>query len=129
MHFSLRWAGGMRSTFGAVGAVATIFAVSAAVAVSPAAASRGCGTLPGGVAPRRVTILRGPVSCTQARAAAKDYIAGRGSFHGPASGPRAAQYVTLSGGWRCSVIEQGGAVCARDGSRRDPREQIAFVLD
>jgi hypothetical protein len=66
------------------------------------------------------------VTCAQARAAVKNYVSGHGKFHGPPNGPRAKQYVTLPGGWRCSVLEQGGAACQRGGTRRDPREEIGF---
>jgi len=105
--------------------------LSAAIAASSttpaAAASRSCGALPGGPAPRVVTIYRGAVSCTQARNVAKSYA--HGTFHGPVNGPRAAQYITVPGGWRCSVIEQGGATCVRGGSKLDPRDEIGFILD
>jgi hypothetical protein len=129
MPFRLRSAVGTRTALCVLGVVAAVLALFAAVAAPGAAASRSCGALPGGPAPRQVTILHGPVSCAQARAAAKAYLAGRGVFHGPASGPRAAQYVTFSSGWRCSVIEQGGAACVRGGTLRDPRERIWFILD
>jgi hypothetical protein len=110
--------------------VAGLIAVGAALSTIPAAAAeRSCGTLPGGPVPRTVTILHGPVTCPEARAAAKEYSTGEGTFHGPKNGPRSAQYITLPGGWRCSVIEQGGAACARGGSRSNPREQIGFILD
>jgi hypothetical protein len=109
--------------------IAILAALAAAICAAPAAAERSCGTLPGGPAPRVVTIFHGPVSCAQARGAAKDYIAGRSTFHGPVNGPRSDQYITLPGGWRCSVIEQGGAACVRGGSRLNPHEQIGFILD
>jgi hypothetical protein len=129
MAFRLRSAVNARSAFCPVGVVVAVLALFATVAAPRAAASRACAALPGGPAPRQVTILRGPVSCAQARAAAKAYLAGRGVFHGPAGGPRAAQYVTFSSGWRCSVVEQGGAACVRGGRLRDPRERIWFILD
>jgi hypothetical protein len=110
-------------------AIASLTALLAAISAVPAAAERSCGTLPGGPAPRTVTIFHGPVSCAQARAAAKDYSTGRSTFHGPVNGPRSDQYITLPGGWRCSVIEQGGASCSRGGSPRNPRDLIGFVLD
>jgi hypothetical protein len=109
-----------------IGALAVAIAV---ISATPAGAKRSCGTLPGGPVPRTITIFHGPVTCAQARAAAKNYSAGRGTFHGPANGPRSDQSITLPGGWRCSVIEQGGASCVRGGSRRSPREAIGFVLD
>lgn len=37
-------------------------------------------------------------------------------FHGLAAGPRSEQYVTLPGGWRCGVVEQGAAGCSRGGA-------------
>jgi hypothetical protein len=67
-------------------------------------ANRSCGALPGGPAPRVVTIFHGSMSCAQARSVAKSYA--HGTFHGPVNGPRSDQYVTVPGGWRCSVIEQ-----------------------
>jgi hypothetical protein len=107
--------------------IAALLAVC--IDVTPAVASRACGALPGGPVRRTVTVLHGPVTCAMAREAAKDYLAGRSTFHGPPEGPRSAQYITLPHGWRCSVIEQGGAACTRGGSLRAPRELIGFVLD
>ena len=109
--------------------IAILAVLAAAISATPAAANRSCGSLPGGAAPRVVTIFHGPVSCAQARRAARDYIAGNSKFHGPVNGPRSDQYITLPGGWRCSVIEQGGAACERGGSRLNPHEQIGFILD
>jgi hypothetical protein len=96
-------------------------AAIAAVAATPATANRSCGALPGGPAPRIVTIFHGSMSCAQARSVAKSYA--HGTFHGPVNGPRSDQYVTIPGGWRCSVIEQGSAACSRG------RELIGFVVD
>jgi hypothetical protein len=107
--------------------VSIFAAVAAAISAAPAAASRSCGALPGGPVRRAVTIYRGSLSCGRARSVAKSYA--HGTFHGPVNGPRSAQYVTIPGGWRCSVIEQGGAGCVRGGSRSNPREQIGFIVD
>ena len=121
---------GHRKRFVIVGMVALTAAALAAIPAN--AAGRSCGTVHGGgttvsEAPVwRVEIGRGPVTCAQARAAVKNYVSGHGKFHGPPNGPRAKQYVTLPGGWRCSVLEQGGAACQRGGTRRDPREEIGF---
>jgi hypothetical protein len=106
--------------------IITIIASCAVVlSATPAAATRSCGTIGGGgqPVPRTVAIYKGRLSCAQARAVAKSYVNGRGTFHGPASGPRSKQYITLPGGWRCSVLEQGGAACRRGGS------EVAFVVD
>jgi hypothetical protein len=107
--------------------VVSLAAVMAVLCATPAAAgSRSCGTVRAGHDAARVTIFRGRVSCVQARRASKDYISGRGTFHGTPNGPRSKQYVTLPGGWRCSVIEQGGAACTRGGSSLKPRDMIGF---
>jgi hypothetical protein len=78
--------------------------------------NQGCGTVVRGHDQVRVTILGGQVSCGQARQAARSYIAGEGTFHGPPGGPRSKQYVTLPRGWRCGVIEQGSVTCSRTGA-------------
>ena len=98
-----------------------------ALAAGPAMAARSCGTVAKGAV--RVTIARGPESCAQARGVAKSYIAGRGTFHGPPNGPRADQYVTIPGGWRCSVVEQGSVGCFKGGSTYlGAREQIGWIM-
>jgi hypothetical protein len=105
--------------------IAILAFLVAAISATPAAANRGCGAIGGGhqPVPRTVTIYRGRLSCAQARMVAKGYISGRGTFHGPVNGPRSDQYVTLPGGWRCSVIEQGAADCTRGGAL------VGFVVD
>jgi hypothetical protein len=110
--------------------ITVLTAVVAAISATPAAAAaeRSCGTVRAGRNAARVTILHGPVSCTQARAASKNYIAGHSTFHGPVNGPRSGQYITVPGDWRCSVIEGGAAVCTRGGSRVNPREMIGFSV-
>jgi hypothetical protein len=108
--------------------IAILAALAAMTSVTPADASRSCRVLPGGGAPHTVSIFHGRLSCAQARTVAKSYVHG-GTFHGPINGPRSAQYLTLPGGWRCSVIEQGGASCARGGTRANPSELIGFTLD
>lgn len=105
--------------------IAVVAAVAAAILATPAAAERACGSIVGGhqPVPRTVTIYSGRLSCARARAVAKSYINGRGTFHGPRSGPRSAQYVTLPGGWRCGVVEQGAVGCRRLAA------QVGFVVD
>jgi hypothetical protein len=113
-----------------VGMVAVTVAALAAIPAN--AAGRSCGTVHGGGStgnggPVVRVETDGPVTCAQARAAVRNYVAGHGKFHGPPNGPRAKQYVTLPGGWRCSVIEQGGADCQRGGTRQNPREEVGFT--
>ena len=110
--------------------VAVLGAVAAGFAGTPAgAATRSCGTVTAGHQKVSVMISRGPVTCTRSRAAAKTYISGRGTFHGPANGPRADQYVTLPGGWRCSVIEQGSVTCVSAGSNlSNARNVIGWTI-
>jgi hypothetical protein len=99
-----------------------------ALTAGPAMAARSCGTVTAKGAAVRVTLARGPESCAQARGVAKSYISGRGTFHGPPNGPRAEQYVTIPGGWRCSVVEQGAVGCFKGGSTYlAAGEQIGWV--
>jgi hypothetical protein len=112
--------------------IAILAAAVAVVVATPAAASRSCGTVRGetvrgGIIPAaRVTILRGRVSCAQARTAAKDYKVGPSTHHGPANGPSSEQHITLPGRWRCTLISGEVASCSRGGSSLNPREVIVF---
>lgn len=96
--------------------VGLLAVVAAAISAPAAASTRSCGTVTAKGQAVSVSIGRGRVSCAQARGVAKSYISGRGTLHGPSNGPRADMYVTIPGGWRCSVIEQGGAGCTSGGS-------------
>ncbi len=112
--------------------IITALVVVAAISAVPAAAERSCGTVRGetvrgGISPAaRVTILRGRVSCAQARTAAKDYTVGPSTHHGPVNGPFSEQYITLPGGWRCTLVTGEVASCTRGGSSLNPRDEIGF---
>jgi hypothetical protein len=109
--------------------VAGLAAAVAVIPVAPAAAERSCGTVHGTQgALHGVTIRQGRLTCTQVRAIAKEYASGQAKFHGPPNGPRADQYDTLPGGWRCSVIEQGTVGCVRRRSHK-PAESIGWIVD
>ena len=93
-------------------------AVAVAVCASPAAAARSCGStalLQGGRA--SVTITRGSLSCSQARAIVKLYGSNRGTPHG-LNGPHSGFYATYPGGWICGPLEQGGSACWLGGTPR-----------
>lgn len=96
---------------------------------APAARAAGtCGSVRAGHDEAlRITVVMGAVSCAEARTAARNYISGKGTFHGPSNGPRSAQYITLPKGWRCSVIHGGSASCGRNSQTR-PTEAIGFEL-
>lgn len=63
----------------------------------------------------RVTVLKGSVKCLTARHVLRDFESGRGTLHGPPSGPISEQSWTLDGGWSCGRGAGGGA-CIRGGS-------------
>lgn len=92
-------------------AIGIIAFVTAAIFASSAAANRLCGStrlLQGGSSVR-VTIVRGPLSCPQARGIARLYGSNRGTPHEfPA---RSLGYATYPGGWRCGALEMGNAAC------------------
>jgi hypothetical protein len=93
-------------------------ALVATVSASPAAAARSCGStalLQGGRA--SVTITRGSLSCSQARAIIKLYGSNRATPHG-LNGPHSAFYTTYAGGWICGPLEQGGSACWLGGTPR-----------
>jgi hypothetical protein len=99
-----------------------------AFTATAAAAMRSCGAITVKGQRVSVTIARGTVSCAQARGVARSYVSGHGTLHGSPSGPRADMYVTLPGGWRCSVVEQGGAACKGGGSSHgSARNLVEFV--
>lgn len=85
---------------------------STALAKGPAS----CGVIAYRGARAKVLIEAGRLSCGQARSAGLAYVRGEGEFHGPPSGPRSEQYVTLPGGWRCGPVEQGTVGCSRGGA-------------
>jgi hypothetical protein len=107
--------------------LAVVVAVASALLVSVAPATareRSCGNVTTfRTGSLRVVITRGGESCSRVRGVAKSYMEGHFTVHGP-DGPTG--YVTMSGGWRCSVINQGFASCQRGGSSLKPRE--AFEL-
>jgi hypothetical protein len=98
--------------------ITILAAVAVAVCASPAAAARSCGSTPllqGGRA--SVTITRGPLSCSQARAIIRLYGSNHGTPHG-LNGPRSGFYTTYPGGWICGPLEQGGSACWLGGTPR-----------
>jgi len=105
--------------------IATVIVLALFVPVASATArGRSCGNVTTfRTGSLRVVITRGGESCSHIRSVAKRYMEGHFTVHGP-DGPTG--YVTMSGGWRCSVINQGFASCQRGGSPMKPRE--AFEL-
>jgi hypothetical protein len=75
-----------------------------------------CGVIAYDGARAKVFITAGHPSCRQARSVGLSYVRDEGEFHGPVAGPRSQQYVTLPGGWRCGVVEQGSVGCSRGGT-------------
>jgi hypothetical protein len=113
----------MRRCLGSIAAFGVV--ASVILAPSTAGSQHSCGTV---TTPRtgtlRVTITRGPAECGRVKAVAKRYMEGRFTVHGP-DGPTG--YVTLSGGWRCSVLNQGAASCQHGGSPTKPHEEFKLV--
>jgi hypothetical protein len=107
--------------------IASLTTVVAAISATPAAANRTCGTVViGGVQRERVTILRGQVSCAQARAAIISFGSGHGIEHGGRNAPFSRKTWTIPGGWSCGVGAGGGA-CIRGGSNyRNARDWVGY---
>ena len=93
---------------------------------APPAAQRSCGTVTATRQTVRVTVVRGRVSCAQARGLARSYICGHGTFH---AGPsQAATYITIPGGWKCSTEGMAGAGCISGRSNYlNPRDVIEWT--
>jgi hypothetical protein len=75
--------------------------VVAAIAATPASASRSCGSthlLASPVETVQVTIARGPLSCAQARTVAREWGSSRGVVH-RVSAAYTLWYTTYPGGW------------------------------
>ena len=107
--------------------IAILAAVAAVIPATSAAAERSCGTthlLQGGSA--TVTIVRGRLSCAQARGIVKLYGSKRGTPHG-LNGPRSGMCTTYPGGWACGPLEQGGSACWRGGSVKNATKARDFV--
>lgn len=106
-------------------AVAVLAATVAAISATPAAAERSCGSFPSQAkfsAPQRVAIVRGAVSCREARSVFIGIARGQGTAHGPGI-PLSEDYVTFRG-WRCHTGMEvtrcvRGPKISRDGERRD----------
>ena len=120
--------------------VVAVVAGVAAITATAQAASRSCGStrLASGPGSVRVTIVRGRLSCTQARGIVKLYGSKRGTSH-DFSGHQPLDYATYPGGWRCSSLEQGNAACFRGpfgsmkhgmtaASVRHARDEVALLL-
>jgi hypothetical protein len=117
-----------------------VVAAVAATSTTAQAASRSCGKtnfLDGGGS-ARVTIVRGRLSCTQARGIVRLYRSKRGTAH-DFSGHQPLDYGTYPGGWRCSSLEQGNAACFRGPFRsmkhgmtaasvRHARDEVALLI-
>lgn len=113
--------------------VAILTAAVAAIAATPASASRSCG----GIKDYQVTVTRGSVSCANARTVAKEWETGTGVLHRvPAY---TLWYDSLPGGWECSSLNMGHATCVRGGlgslkngftykATRNAHERIALLV-
>jgi hypothetical protein len=99
-----------------------------AISAAPAVASRSCGTTPlkqGGRA--SVTIARGPISCSKARATVRLY--GTGAVHYTCrSHAHSCLYSTYPHGWRCGPLEMGGSACWLGGTNTAHARAVELTL-
>ena len=106
--------------------IAILTAVVAAIAATPAAAERSCGTervQPGTIGPAttgstggpgipyRVIVWRGSVSCRKARSLIKATGDGKGTWH--EAPDIAGIYTSFPGGWACALATGGDYGCWR----------------
>jgi len=105
--------------------IALLAATAAVSAATPASAERSCGSVPaqGRTHPgQRVDIVRGEVSCREARDVFTALARGEGTEHGPGI-PLSKDYATYRG-WRCAgkmevLYCQRGPTVNSHGERRD----------
>src|ERR1700722_7251673 len=110
--------------------ITILTAVVSAIAATPAAAKRSCGTelvqpgtlgppKPGSTSdpgiPYKIILWRGKVSCRQARSLIEATGEGLGTWH--EAPDIAAIYTSFPGGWRCALVSGGNYGCVR-GRRR-----------
>ena|ERR1700677_1640585 len=113
--------------------IAILTAAVAAIAATPASASRACGSING----YQVTVTRGSVSCGKARTVAKEWTTGKGVIHRVSA--YTLWYDSLPGGWDCGTLNMGRVGCARGGlgslkngftyeATRNAHERIALLV-
>jgi hypothetical protein len=106
--------------------IAVLTAVGVALAATPAAAKRSCGTelvRPGTIGPPKtgstsnpglpykIIVWRGSVSCRKARSLIKATGEGKGTWH--EAPDLAGIYTSFPGGWRCALATGGDYGCWR----------------
>jgi hypothetical protein len=104
----------------AAGAVAAM-ASSASSPVPRARSARSCRSIHAGGFTLEVKIIRGRVSCREARKVLGAFLTGKGTQHG--GGSSATTYWTLYD-WRCSHGGGGGACLRRGSNYRTARDYI-----
>jgi hypothetical protein len=117
--------------FALAGALAALALTATSV---PASATRSCGTLVAESQSARITILRGSVSCAQARTVIDRWLrpgTGVKVEHGGESAPFGGKSWTMSDGWTCSEGAGGGG-CSLGGKgplrTMNPRDTVGYAF-